>query len=348
MVVITSIGISLAMAVFVGYNIGFKPMNLLRLLSDNSCDVYASIRGDDPIYDVADLPYVTDAWWSDSFSASYEGININVDVAEDWNDVPEVNMLEGRRPRYDDEVVIGKKLSDSKGIMIGDMILIENGTVNFEYTVTGFAQGSENYGLFVMMNEDGSSHLGIECYKNSVNILVENNDPAKTKKVVESLEDTFGDRLYMYVDYCTALEDGSDPTVMLARVICIILVVVSLAIIWLTMMLLIKTIIIKNQKELGIKKALGFTSGQLRTELSLSMMPSIAIGISAGALAGVMNANTFLTLMLSAYGVSHSNMEAGPWMTALVIVFGVAVSYVMVYALSRRIKKISAYSLITE
>ena len=348
MVVMTSIGISLAVAVFVGYNIGFKPMNLLRLLSDNSCDVYASIRGDDPIYDVADLPYVTDAWWSDSFSASYEGININVDVAEDWNDVPEVNMLEGRRPRYDDEVVIGKKLSDSKGIMIGDMILIENGTVNFEYTVTGFAQGSENYGLFVMMNEDGSSHLGIECYKNSVNILVENNDPAKTKKVVESLEDTFGDRLYMYVDYCTALEDGSDPTVMLARVICIILVIVSLAIIWLTMMLLIKTIIIKNQKELGIKKALGFTSGQLRTELSLSMMPSIAIGISAGALAGVMNANTFLTLLLSAYGVSQSNMEAGPWMTVLVIVFGVAVSYVMVYALSRRIKKISAYSLITE
>ena len=192
------------------------------------------------------------------------------------------------------------------------------------------------------------SNLGYECYKNSVNILVENNDPAQTKKVVESLEDTFGDRLYMYVDYCTALEDGSDPTVMLARVICIILVVVSLAIIWLTMMLLIKTIIIKNQKELGIKKALGFTSGQLRTELSLSMMPSIAIGISAGALAGVMNANTFLTLMLSAYGVSQSNMEAGPWMTALVIVFGVAVSYVMVYALSRRIKKISAYSLITE
>ena len=112
--------------------------------------------------------------------------------------------------------------------------------------------------------------------------------------------------------------------------------------------IIIKTIIIKKQKELGIKKALGFTSEQLRTELSLSMMPSIALGISAGALIGVMNANNFLTLMLSAYGVSQSNMEAGPWMIISVVVTGLVVSYLMVYSLSRRIKKISAYSLITE
>ena len=347
-VVMCSIGISLAMAVFVGYNIGFKPMNLLRLLTDNGSDIMVYINDDNPLYEISDLPYVEDAWWRDSFSGYFEGININIDVAEDWNNVPEVNMLEGRLPKYDDEIVIGKKLSESRGIMIGDMIIIENGTQNFEYTVTGFAQGSENYGLFIMMNEDGTSHLGHECYKNQIYILVENSDPAKTKKVVESIEDTFGDRLQTYVDYCTALEDGSDPTVMLARVICISLVLVSLAVIWLTMMLLIKTIIIKNQKELGIKKALGFTSEQLRTELSLSMMPSIILGITAGAIVGVMNANSFLTVLLSAYGVSQSNMADDPWMIISVIVFGVIVSYMMVYSLSHRIKKISAYSLITE
>ena len=150
------------------------------------------------------------------------------------------------------------------------------------------------------------------------------------------------------MDYCTALAEGADPTIMLARVICIVLIIVSLAVIWLTMMLLIKTIIIKSQKELGIKKALGFTSNQLRTELSLSLMPSITLGISAGTIIGIMNSNTFLTVLLSAYGVSKSNMVAAPWMMVLVIVFGVIASYLMVYGLSRRIKKISAYSLITE
>jgi ABC-type antimicrobial peptide transport system permease subunit len=191
-------------------------------------------------------------------------------------------------------------------------------------------------------------HLGHECCKNSLYLLVEGSEPAKCAKVIENIDSVFGDRLTMYVDYCTALAEGADPTIMLARVICIVLIIVSLAVIWLTMMLLIKTIIIKSQKELGIKKALGFTSKQLRTELSLSLMPSIILGISVGTIIGIMNSNTFLTVLLSAYGVSKSNMVAAPWMMVLVIVFGVIASYLMVYGLSRRIKKISAYSLITE
>ncbi|MCR4558177.1 MAG: ABC transporter permease [Saccharofermentans sp.] len=348
MVVMCSIGLSLAVAVFVGYNIGLKPMNLQKLLSDNACDVMVSLRDDNPIYEVSDLPYVTDVWWTDQFTAAYEGTNIYIDVSEDWNNVPEVNMLEGRLPKYDDEVVIGKKLAEARGVMIGDMIVLQTSEKSYEYTVTGFAQGTENYGLFVLMNEESAFHLGHTCYKNSLYINVEDSDPAKAAKVVESIESTFGDRVYSYLDYCTALANGEDSTITLARVICIILIIVSLAVIWLTMMLLIKTIIIKSQKELGIKKALGFTSEQLRTELSLSLMPSIIFGISVGAIVGVLNANTFMTILLSAYGVSKSNMADDPWMFISVIIVGAIVSYIMVYALSRRIKKISAYSLITE
>ena len=347
-VVMSAIGISLAMAVFVGYNIGVKPVNLQKILTDNYSDIWVSVNDDDPIYEISDLPYVTDVWWKDSFSAAYEGNSVQIEVAEDWNSIPDVNLLEGRLPQYDDEIVIGKKLSENRGIMIGDMIVLTSGTSNFEYTVTGFGQGTENYGLFVMMNEDGAKHLGYECFKGSIYVNVENSDPVKATKVVESIEDVFGDRLRVYLNTCTELANGDDPIITLSRVICIVLVIVSVMVIWLTMMLLIKTIIIKNQKELGIKKALGFTSNQLRTELSLSLMPAITAGISIGAVVGILNANGFLTILLSAFGVSKSNMVADPWMFISVIIFGVIISYILVYALSRRIKKISAYSLITE
>ena len=80
----------------------------------------------------------------------------------------------------------------------------------------------------------------------------------------------------------------------------------------------------------------------------MSLMPSILLGISAGAVAGILNANSFMTVLLGAYGVSQSNMTDDPWMFLSVIIVGAIVSYVMVYALSHRIKKISAYSLITE
>ncbi len=347
-VVMFSIGVSLAIAVFVGYNIGFKPENLQALLSDCYADVLVQVNDENPICEIEDLPYVEHAWWKHTFNADYDGTNILISATEDWNQVPNANMLEGRLPKYDDEIAIGKKLAESKNIMIGDMIIIETSGHSFEYTVTGYAQSSDNYGLIVLMNEDGTEHLGHECSKHSVYLIVEGSTPAKSAKVIENIDSIFGDKLRLYVDYCTALAEGADPTIMLARVICIVLIIVSLAVIWLTMMLLIKTIIIKSQKELGIKKALGFTSNQLRTELSLSLMPSITLGISAGTIIGIMNSNTFLTVLLSAYGVSKSNMVAAPWMMVLVIVFGVIASYLMVYSLSRRIKKISAYSLITE
>ena len=347
-VVMGAIGLSLAIAVFVGYNIGLKPMNLQKLLSDTASDIWVSVNDDNAIYEISDLPYVSDVWWSQMFSAAYDGTNIMADVTEDWNTVPEVNMLEGRLPQYDDEIVIGKKLSEARGVMIGDMIVIQAADKSFEYTVTGFAQGTDNYGLFIMMNEDAAHHLGVECHKSNIYINVEGSDPAKSAKVVESIEGAFGDRLYAYMDYCTLLANGEDSTITLARVICIVLIIISLAVIWLTMMLLFKTIIIKSQKELGIKKALGFTSNQLRTELSLSLMPSILLGISVGAVTGVLNANNLMTVLLGAYGVSKSNMADDPWMYLSVIIIGAIVSYIMVYLLSRRIKKISAYSLITE
>ena len=118
----SAIGISLAMAVFVGYNIGVEPVNLQKLLTDNYSDIWVSVNDDDPIYEISDLPYVTDVWWKDSFSAAYEGNSVQIEVAEDWNSIPDVNLLEGRLPQYDDEIVIGKKLSENRGIMIGDRI----------------------------------------------------------------------------------------------------------------------------------------------------------------------------------------------------------------------------------
>ncbi|MBQ4270432.1 MAG: ABC transporter permease [Clostridiales bacterium] len=348
-VVMCAIGVSLAMAVFVGYNVGVHPLNLQKLLSGDSPDVQLIVdNGDDIIYEVQDFPYVEEAWWKTSATASYQGTSIQVDITEDWSSISECGIMEGRAPMYDDEVAIGLTLARAKGLMAGDMILLETGDRSCEYTITGFVQGQANYGNFALMNEDGAAHLGVECPKRNIYIMVEGHGAEKSAVVIDNAEAVFGDRLELYLNYPEGLSNGENPTIMLGRVICIVLVVISLAVIWLTMMLLIKTIIIKKQKELGIKKALGFTSNQLRTELSLSMLPAIVTGLVSGAAVGILNANRFFTILLSAFGIAQSNMAADLWMGILVVAFGVVASYIMVYALSARIKKISAYSLITE
>ena len=114
------------------------------------------------------------------------------------------------------------------------------------------------------------------------------------------------------------------------------------------MNLLVKTMIIKKQREIGIKKALGFSSNQLRLELVLSMLPQIGIGAAAGAVLGCLESNSILATLLSTMGIMRSNMEVFPWMGFLSIVFALVVSFIIIWILSGRIKRISAYSLITE
>ena len=52
--------------------------------------------------------------------------------------------------------------------------------------------------------------------------------------------------------------------------------------------------------------------------------------------------------MLATMGIMRSNMEVFPWMAIVSVVFAVLVSFVIIWLLSGRIKKISAYSLITD
>ena len=97
-----------------------------------------------------------------------------------------------------------------------------------------------------------------------------------------------------------------------------------------------------------IKKALGFSSGQLRLELELSMLPQITIGAIGGAVLGSLWSNKILATLLSAMGIMRSNMEMFPWMGLVSVVFSMIVSFIIIWIISRRIKHISAYSLITE
>ena len=136
--------------------------------------------------------------------------------------------------------------------------------------------------------------------------------------------------------------------IQIAATMAIVMVLVCLAVIVLSMNLLVKTLIIKKQQEIGIKKALGFSSDQLRIELVLSMLPQIGIGAVIGALIGVATSNKALALMLTSVGIMRSNMDVYPWMGFAAIVFAIVVSFFIIWIISGRIKKISAYSLITE
>ena len=225
---------------------------------------------------------------------------------------------------------------------------MSDGGTERRYIITGFEQDSSQMGKDISMTQEGAEHLNYDVNKRNYFIDVKDHSLANSQSVVEKSEDMFGDKMSSYMNMVEALSTGEDMVIQIAATMAIVMVLVCLAVIVLSMNLLVKTLIIKKQQEIGIKKAIGFSSDQLRIELVLSMLPQIGIGAAIGALIGVVTSNKALALMLTSVGIMRSNMDVYPWMGIVAIVFAAVVSFFIIWIISGRIKKISAYSLITE
>ena len=78
------------------------------------------------------------------------------------------------------------------------------------------------------------------------------------------------------------------------------------------------------------------------------MMPQITLGALVGSILGSLWSNPMLAGLLSTMGIMRSNMEMFPWMVLVSVLFAMLVSFFIIWFMSARIRKISAYSLITE
>ena len=344
-----SIGIVTTFAAFLSYNCVYDATHLYRMLQLVGPDVDLYFTKDEmPIPELMELSEVDAAFWMDYVEVTAEGNSVSAYVTEDWSDIPEVNIYEGRLPIYDNELAIGGNLGDSMGLGVGDEIKLTYGHEDREYLVTGVVQGTNNYGNLVAMTSEGIDHLGYKPDKSSVSVFVKGHSLENTVQLVKDVQDMYGDKLTSYGNVVETINNGEQQVVAIAAAMVFAMVIVSITVIILSLNLLVKTMIIKKQKEIGIKKAIGFSSDQLRTELVLSMLPQIGIGATVGAVIGCMVSNDMIASLLATMGVMRSNMEIFPWMGIASVALIMVVSFFIIWIISGKIKHISAYSLITE
>ena len=349
-VMMISIGLVTTFSAFLAFNCAYDPIHLYRMLQLQAGDVLLYMSEDDMgnYTDLKELPEVESIWWTDETSMYVEGYSAYTIITDDWSSVPDVNIYEGRSPIYDNEIAMGGVLAKLLKVGIGDEVTVSNKDSEWTFIITGLEQDTSQMGKDISMTEEGAAHVNYKPVKNSYSVIVKDHSLEQSRSLIEKAEDMFGEKLSSYMNIVEALKSGQESVVVIAATMSVIMVIVSLAVIILSMNLLVKTLIIKKQQEIGIKKALGFSSGQLRIELVLSMLPQIAIGAAVGALVGVITSNGTLAALLSSVGVMKSNMDVFPWMGIAAVVFAVVVSFIIIWIISGRIKKISAYSLITE
>jgi len=112
--------------------------------------------------------------------------------------------------------------------------------------------------------------------------------------------------------------------------------------------LVIKTTIIRRRRELGIQKAIGFTTFQLMNQIAMGLSPSIIIGTVLGSAGGYLGFNAIFVALVRGMGIARADLPIPLAWVAVMCAALVVLAYTISLLTAWRIRKISAYTLVTE
>ena len=135
-----------------------------------------------------------------------------------------------------------------------------------------------------------------------------------------------------------------DITVILVVVIFVVTILIVLFILY----IVIKSLLVKRRQELGIYKAMGYTSTQLMIQTAGSFLPVSIAAILLSSVLALSYMPGIFDLIFRALGVMKNHMEVSFGFLMLFAAIQIAINMIISFLLCMPIRKISAYALIKE
>jgi len=333
------------------YNINVNTDAFVELMvGSNLPDVMVMVDNDsdgqEAFANLREMEQVAQLYGAEFLPMFADDVLITTTVVADFSYFQNDPLSTGRLPQHDNEIVVGLPALRAMDREVGDWIVIRAGGQEAEYLITGVIQGAEHQGLSAMMTVEGLDHLKPDFIFSQFNLIVA--EGVDVADLVEDISDAEDRALISIIDVGALSEVAMDDVEGMFALVTVLILVVTGGIITLVLYMVIKTIIRRRRRELGIQKALGFTTWQLMNQISMSLMPIIVIGTSVGTVIGYIGFNPLFVLLMSGMGVTRTAFTV-PLLWTVAVTFGVVLfAYLICLLISWRIRKISAYALVTE
>ncbi|MCI8410265.1 MAG: FtsX-like permease family protein [Lachnospiraceae bacterium] len=270
--------------------------------------------------------------------------DITCDVWKKPDQVKNEMVLEGRLPKYDNEIILSTNVAKILEVHTGDTIYVTGEGERLDYVVSGLDQKMNNMGLKAIMTEKGAKRLNETSYTTALYVYTKDGIDYGTisKKVLKNFSGV------SVLDSKKQIENVMASVTLAMVAICVIFVLITIFVVTIVEVLLIRSKTIKEWKNLGIQKALGYTTRELIGQMMMTNLPVIA----AGAVLGVVLSNFFmeplLVACLSYCGIQKCPFSIHPiWM--LVTVIGIIlVAIITSFLSSVKIRKIQPVQMLTE
>jgi len=296
--------------------------------------------------EVINMEGVRKAQYIDDVMVVVNKYEVRAFVMEDYGAKETDTIYEGRYPKHANEIAIAGHLAKMLNKDIGDSISVEYSGVKEDYLITGFTQGTFMGGINASIRRDGFIKINPNYKEQSLQIYLDKDYDAGI--LSKKLEGLYKEEKLAITDMDYEIGVGAGVYTDIVSKVGITILVVTIAVVILVLYFVINSSIIRRKRELGIQKAIGYTTYQLMNQISMGLLPSTIIGVVIGCLVSATKSNAIMSLVQRGMGIMKANYVVVPlWIIEFAILL-IVVSYITSILLTYRVRKISAYALITE
>lgn len=266
------------------------------------------------------------------------GIELVATMSEDFSMVNNKRVcIEGRFPKYDNEMAAAVKYAKERHLRIGDEITLTADGTEAKYLICGFTQISNNLGKDCLLTRDGYQRMGrLPDLSYYLNLSKGTDIDAFNEEISTQLEGGVNG----VVNVQSILEGTASVYVTLMKIIVTGILILSAAVIIFVLYLLVRTMLNRKKQEYGILKALGYTTGQLVMQTALCLMPPVMISVLVGFFLNSMVINPLTGLFLRGIGILKCTFAVPGGFLAAAGAGMIVYTFAMTCLLSLRIRKI--------
>jgi len=291
------------------------------------------------------MPEVISIYGRDEIKLNINDTQITVVIIEDFSSVI-INLIDGRFPLYNNEILMGGAAMHKMGVGLGDWVRVGIDGNEEMYLITGMVQTQIDYGLMAVLDIDAFHVIQPDFIFDAFGVVLTKGADGHSfvDKLSEQERGIISETFYLrpFLEVQLSIVGG------IFAVIGIALLLTVAAVVTLVLFLVVKTTILRKRRELGIQKALGFTNFQLMNQIALNLLPAALLGVITGTIIGIFTFNPIYLIFLRDNGIVYSNFFIPfDWAVTLCAAL-ILLTYAVSMLVARRIRKISAYTLITE
>lgn len=329
------------------YNVAVKPENFMSALSDETPDVIVVPKN----HSVSELEALLDTDSRVENSLQYMLGNVKIEnkavttlACEDFFKVRNDVCYMGENPKEVDEIALGSTFEEN--FKIGDTVSVTVNDITKNFKVTGFVQSVNLQGELCELSIEGYERLFNEKQTPSLYVYLENFENAE--KITKEYKAEYPDLVADTVNSNKLQKEAQDMYMGITVALVVTVFTVTILIVLFILYIVIKSLLVKRRQELGIYKAMGYTSSQLILQTAGSFMPVSIVATLLSSVLAIFYMPCIYQFIFEALGVMKNNIEISFGFLMLFASIQIIVNIIISIILCMPVRKISAYALIKE